>query len=129
MKVPKIAIAIAIAMMTAEAIPSGPVARSRARAPRTRPRRAAPGPAGPRGTAGPASGAATLTGPTSLGPPHWARLIVPASLGPAPQRDPRVEHRVPHVHREVDHDEAGDEHQRDTLYHGLVLRLGRPAQG
>src|SRR5205809_3255523 len=101
MKVPRTAIAIATAMMTAEAMPIGPVARIRASAPRTRPRPAVPGPAGPRGTAGPVSGAATLTGPASLGPPHWARLTGPASLDPASQRDPRVEHRAQHVHQQV----------------------------
>src|SRR5215831_3109863 len=30
------------------------------------------------------------------------RLAEGASLGPAPQRDPRVEHRVEHVHEHVD---------------------------
>ncbi len=69
MKVPKTAMRIATAMMTAEAMPAGPVARSMAQDP------AAPGRAGagPRQPA--ASGAATLTVPPLTGP---------ASLGPAP---------------------------------------------
>src|SRR5690349_7710067 len=111
---PKNAANVAITMTPADAGPAGPVARSR-------PRKPVPGGRTSASLSSADAPMASLTGPTS---PHSESPCL-ESLGPASQRDPRVEHRVQQVDDEVDHHERGHQHQRDALHHGQVLGLGR----
>src|SRR6266571_3802821 len=80
---PKTAASVASAMTAADTMPATPVPRS------------------------PDSGRVRRVPGTVTVRPAPA-VTVPPSLGPAPQRDARVQHRVHHVHEQVDHDERGD---------------------
>src|SRR6266702_5070766 len=95
---PKTAASVASAMTAADTMPATPVPRS------------------------PDSGRVRRVPGTVTVRPAPA-VTVPPSLGPAPQRDARVQHRVHHVHEQVDHDERGDQHERDALHHREVLGL------
>src|SRR6185437_5846245 len=116
---PKNAANMPITITPADARPAGPVARSRPRMP-------VPGGRTSASAISTVAPMASLTVPTSPGlESPCSESPCFESLGPASQRDPRVEHRVQQVDDEVDHHERGHQHQRDALHHGQVLGLGR----
>ncbi len=92
------AMTVATAMTAAETIPATPVERTRPTTPTRASRRRPPL-------------AATPT----------AALTAPSSLGPASQRNARIQHRIQHIDDRVDDDECCDQDERDALHYRQVL--------